>query len=131
MSKKISSFYEDELNSWIDSLKFYLNESRLLETSLEEIITRNTIIDIAAKVEVHQLILNKSVTKLKELETEVAKIKSELTSDDGLVEDKFISKEVENKIKVLALSFKHTEQEFIDVKYYCNEFLIEVLKKKE
>lgn len=131
MSKKISSFYEDELNSWTDSLKFYLKESHLLETSLEEIITRNTIIDIAAKVEVHQLILNKSVTKLTELQAEIDKIKAELKSDDGLVEDKLISKEIENKMKVLALSFKHTEQEFIDVKYYCNEFLIEVLKRKE
>ena len=52
MSKKIASFYNDEINSWLQSVDFYLDEILSMEKRLEQIIVRNTIVDIAAKTEV-------------------------------------------------------------------------------
>jgi hypothetical protein len=57
MSKKIASFYNDEINSWLQSVDFYLDEILSIEKRLKQIIARNTIVDIAAKTEVHQLII--------------------------------------------------------------------------
>ena len=60
MKKSVSEFYREELNSWIDSILFYLIEINKMEDRLKEVISRDGIVDIAAKVEVYQLMLNKS-----------------------------------------------------------------------
>jgi hypothetical protein len=129
MSKKITSFYDDELNIKKVSLLFYLDEINKLEKSLNEIIMRNSIVDIAAKVEVHQLLLSKMTNKFNGCLTEIKQHKLDIRKDDELILDKEVTKEIENQMSLFSMNFKHLEQEYIDIKYYCNNFLEEMLKK--
>ena len=129
MSKKIASFYEDELNRFTLSISFYLEEILKIENSLDGIVRRNSIVGIAAKVEVHQLMLNKVSDKLKLLLDELRSFKVVLKPNGVLLKNDAITKEMENQIKIMSTSFKNTEQEYTDVKYYCNNFLDEMLKK--
>jgi hypothetical protein len=129
MSKKITSFYDDELNIKKVSLLFYLDEINKLEKSLNEIIMRNSIVDIAAKVEVHQLLLSKMTNKFNGCLTEIKQQKLDIRKDDELISDKEVTKLIENQMSLFSINFKHLEQEYIDIKYYCNNFLEEMLKK--
>jgi hypothetical protein len=57
MSKDITQHYLDELENWGESIVFYTSSIEKLHEHLNQIIIRNSIVDIAAKVEVHQLLL--------------------------------------------------------------------------
>ena len=129
MSKKISEFYIEELSDWIKSIGSYIDEISTLEQRLEDVIARNTVVDIAAKVEVHQMMLDNVSNKINELKQEYLIQKNELFVNDNPVADDKITQEIELKMKLNALKFSQIEKEFIDIKYYCISFLIEVLKK--
>ena len=131
MSKKIASFYNDEINSWLQSVDFYLEEILSLEKRLEQIIARNTIVDIAAKTEVHQLIINKIKEKLIFLKKEMESVQIMLSKKEDILKDEKINSNIENKITQLRSNFRHHEKEYADVKYYCNEFVEEMLKRGE
>ncbi len=127
--KKIASFYDEELNSWIEAINYFILEITELEKRLEDIISRNSIVDIAAKVSVHQLILNKSKVKYLNLKDEFLKQKAILKTNEILIEDSMITKEIEKSMKDYSLQIKQMEKHFADVKYICNEFLSDMLKK--
>lgn len=129
MSKKIASFYNDEINSWLQSVDFYLEEILSLEKRLHEIIERNTIVDIAAKTEVHQLIINKIEEKLIALRKEIESVSMLLSKKENFITNDKINKSLENKIALLGSNFRHHEKEYADVKFYCNEFVEEMLKR--
>jgi predicted nucleotidyltransferase len=131
MSKKIASFYNDEINSWLESVDFYLEEILSIEKRLEQIIARNTIVDIAAKTEVHQLIINKIEEKLILLRKEIESVRKLLSKKEDFVNDDKINKTLEHKISLLGSNFRHHEKEYSDVKFYCNEFLEEMLRRGE
>jgi len=127
--KKIASFYDEELNSWIEAINYFILEITELEKRLEDIIYRNNIVEIAAKVSVHQLILNKSKVKYLNLKDEFLKQKTILKTNEILIEDSMITKEIEKSMKDYSLQIKQMEKQFADVKYICNEFLSDMLKK--
>lgn len=129
MSKKIAEFYNDDLSSWVHSIVFYLDEILNLEHRLEGIIRRNNIVDIAAKVEVHQLMLDKISGKLAELKSDVVKLQNDLNPDGIIISDDLINEPIQLKMKLLTYNFAQLEKEYIDVKYFCNSFLTEMLKK--
>ena len=129
MRKKIASFYNEELNSWIDAINYIFIEIAELEKRLEDIVSRNSIVDIAAKVEVHQLILNKSKWKCVSLKDEFLKQKAMLIVNKKLLADNMVTKEIEKSMRDYSLKIKQLEKQFIDVKYICNEFLSDMLKK--
>ncbi len=129
MRKKIASFYNEELNSWIDAINYIFIEIAELEKRLEDIVSRNSIVDIAAKVEVHQLILNKSKGKCVSLKDEFLKQKAMLIVNKKLLADNMVTKEIEKSMRDYSLKIKQLEKQFIDVKYICNEFLSDMLKK--
>jgi hypothetical protein len=52
-----------------------------------------------------------------------------LSKKEDLLNDDKINKSLENKIALLGSSFRHHEKEYADVKFYCNEFLEEMLKR--
>ncbi len=129
MPKKIAEFYNDDLSSWVHSIVFYLDEILNLEQRLEEIIRRNNIVDIAAKVEVHQLMLDKISGKLAELKLDVIKLQNDLNPEGVMISDELINEPIQLKMKLLTYNFAQLEKEYIDVKYFCNSFLTEMLKK--
>ena len=129
MPKKIAEFYNDDLSSWVHSIVFYLDEILNLEQRLEEIIRRNNIVDIAAKVEVHQLMLDKISGKLAELKLDVIKLQNDLNPEGVMISDELINEPIQLKMKLLTYNFAQLEKEYNDVKYFCNSFLTEMLKK--
>lgn len=129
MAKKIASFYNDEINRWLHSVNFYLEEILSIENKLKQIIDRNNIVDIAAKTEVHQLIINKVEEKLINLKKEMETVQKMLSKKEEFPEDKKLKSNFENKISILGISFRHHENEYEDARFFCNEFLEEMLKK--
>jgi hypothetical protein len=129
MAKKLTLYYDDELNSWIESVHFYLGEIHALGIRLDDIIARNSIVDIAAKVEVHQLLLNKINKKLADLLVEIKAQHAAVQKQKEEKADAIVQKALEKEVKKLAMLFKKLEREYVDIKYYCNEFLSEMLKK--
>ena len=129
MSKKISAFYDDELNAWLHSISFYMTELSNLSYRLKEIVERNSIVDIASKADVHQLILENTRNKFEELRIVIFEQKKFLMEKEILIADKMVTKEIEQKQKEITLSFKKIELDHINVKFHCNEFLNEMLRK--
>lgn len=129
MSKDITQHYLDELENWGESIVFYNSSIEKLQEHLNQIIIRNSIVDIAAKVEVHQLLLEKINAKLNQLKLEIHEQESVLMKDGHLLENSELTKEIDLQQSDLTTRVKSCEKEFIDVKYYCNEFLSETLKK--
>jgi hypothetical protein len=129
MSKDITQHYLDELENWGESIVFYTSSIEKLHEHLNQIIIRNSIVDIAAKVEVHQLLLEKINTKLNQLKVEIHEQESVLMKGGNLLENSEMTNEIDLQQSNLTARVKSCEKEFIDVKYYCNEFLSETLKK--
>jgi hypothetical protein len=129
MSKDITQHYLDELENWGESIVFYTSSIEKLHEHLNQNIIRNSIVDIAAKVEVHQLLLEKINTKLNELKVEIHEQESVLMKGGNLLENSELTSEIDLQQSNLTARVKSCEKEFIDVKYYCNEFLSETLKK--
>ena len=128
MSKRISKHYYDEIQNWLESISMYISSIIKLEERLNEIVLRNSIVDIAAKVEVHQLLLEKIMDKLHRIQTDLKIHESTLQEDDVFIDDQNLSNEVDTLHVELTDKVKNAEKEFIDVKYYCNSFLTEILK---
>lgn len=129
MSKKITAFYDDELNAWLHSISFYMTELSNLSYRLKEIVERNSIVDIASKADVHQLILENTRKKFEDLRIVIFEQKKYLTENEILMADKLVTKSIEQKQNEITISFKKMEQDHINVKFHCNEFLNEMLRK--
>lgn len=129
MPINIARHFDDELNAWNDTLHFYLTAIHVLEKNLGEIITRNSVVDIAAKVEVHQLLLDNITNKMKLLQVEISNQKLKLKIANEFISDTDISEKLDLDHAALLSQVKSLEKEFIDLKYYCNTFLSDILKQ--
>lgn len=129
MSINLSKQFIDELDGWKESIEFYTETLESIGDRLAEVISRNSIVDIAAKVEVYQIMLDKMIINMKlltnEIETQVQSIKE----DVNLVDDKLITTTISENQKSLRDKIQKSEREYIDVKFECNEFLSTTLKK--
>ncbi len=128
MSITPANHYHDELKKWQESINFFINTALELEEHLDDVVKRNSIVDIAAKVEVHQLMLNKIVDKLHYLQKEILLQISFLLKDEKLIGDNEITNDFEMQHSSLTERVKRIEKEFVDVEFYCNAFITEILK---
>ena len=78
-----------------------------------------------------KLIINKIEEKLVSLRKEIESVKKLLSKKEDFLNDDKINKSLENNIALLGSNFRHHEKEYADVKFYCNEFLEEMLKRGE
>jgi hypothetical protein len=69
MPQTIAGYYKDELTDWKRLITFYNSEMEQLARKLGEVIQRNTIPDIAAKVEAQQDSLNTAANKFYRLQS--------------------------------------------------------------
>ena len=128
MSITSAKHYHDELKKWQESINFFINTALELEQHLDDVVKRNSIVDIAAKVEVHQLMLNNIVDKLHYLQKEILLQISFLLKDEKLIGDNEITNDFEIQHASLTERVKRIEKEFVDVEFYCNAFITEILK---
>ena len=129
MSKNKSSYFIEELNSWLNTIQLHKDQKILLDRSLEDIVKRNSLIEIAAKVEAHQILLNEVSIKIQKLEERIHQQEKVLKPDNILIEDGLVSPEMDHTQTELRQNTLTAEKEFIDIKYYCHDFLSDTLKK--
>ena len=116
MKKQISEYYYEELNAWEKSISFYKVEMKIVEDKLQEIILRNTIVDIAAKVEAHQVLLNEIKDNFKTLSVEIISQQEKLKPDIKLIADELMNSVTELLQTNLRKKLQKCEKEYIDIK---------------
>ena len=129
MSTTIAEYYTDELVEWNDSINFYSKEMNELEQKLGEVISRNSIVGIAEKVEAHQTLLNELSDKFHRLQIEIQQQEAVFKTDSTLVDNTLINNETEKRQAELRRKMQTAEKEYIDVKFDCYNFLSQTLKK--
>ncbi|MDB5275671.1 hypothetical protein QWZ08_13185 [Ferruginibacter paludis] len=129
MATSIAEHYTDELVDWARLIAFYDQEATEFETKLEEVIQRNSIPNIAAKVEEQQDKLNIVWKKFKGLRRQIQKQVAALKTDSTFIDNTRINTETANKQNELRLYMQQAEREYIDAKYSCSGFLSATLKK--
>ncbi len=129
MSKVKSSYYYAELQSWLGSINFYTEQKLIIDAKLDEVIKRNSLIDIAAKVEAHQILLNEIIEKFNKIKMDIDSQLKSIKVDDNFIEDVSLNKELEESQTYLRQKISSAEKEYIDIKAYCFDFLSETLNK--
>lgn len=129
MPTTIAEYYADELVDCNDSIQHYNEELDNLESKLEEVIRRNSIIGIAEKVEAHQFLINEVSDKFYALLLDFKKQEAAIKKDNSFIDDSLINDQIENQQSDLRLKMQAAEKEVIDVKFDCYNFLSGLLKK--
>lgn len=129
MPTTIAEYYSVELVDWNDSIQHYNEELDNIESRLEEVIRRNSIIGIAEKVEAHQTLINEVSDKLYALLLDFKKQEAAIKKNNTFIDDSLINDEIENKQADLRHQMQVAEKEVIDVKFDCYNFLSGILKK--
>jgi hypothetical protein len=131
MPNTIAEYYTDELLEWNKSIIFYNSEVEELTQKLGDVIRRNSIAGIAAKVEAHQTLFNRLSEKFYKLQTLMKEQEAVLKTDSTLIDDTLINTETEKQQNELRRKILVAEKEYIDVKFDCYNFLSETLNKKK
>jgi hypothetical protein len=129
MPTTIAEYYADELVDWNDSIQHYNEELDNIESKLEEVIRRNSIIGIAEKVEAHMSMINGVSDKFYALLLDFKKQETAIKKNDTFIDDSLINDDIENQQAALRHQMQATEKEVIDVKFDCYNFLSGILKK--
>lgn len=129
MATNIAEYYTEELIGWTNSIHFYTEEIDQIEEKLAEIIRRNSITDIAEKVEAQQIFLDEVSVKFSRLLFEFKDQEALLKKDGELKEDNLIDLKTEDTQTDLRRKMKEMEKDYIDVKFNCANFLLGTLKK--
>ena len=129
MATSLAKYYMDELVDWNRAIASYLEELNEFELKLGEVIQRNTIPDIAAKVEDQQNKLNQVSGKFHSLPGLIQQQKIVLKTDNAFIEDALLTAETEKQQNELRRIMQQTEKEYIQKKHECNNFLSGTMKK--
>jgi cell division protein FtsX len=129
MATTMAEYYNDELVEWNRLIAFNDQEMDELEHKLAEVIQRNTIPNIAAKVEVEQHKLNSASKEFYKLRKQIQQQEATLKTDSTLIDDSVINPETEKQQNELRLNMRRAEKEFVDSKYDCYNFLSQILRK--
>ena len=129
MATFLAEYYTDELIDWNRTIAFYDHEMGEFGKKLAEVVQRNTIPNIAAKVEVEQNKFNTVAQKFYKLQSLIHQQTVSLKTDSTLIDDSLIKSGTEQQQNEIRRTMQQIEREFIDTKYTCSEFLSETLKK--
>ncbi len=130
MTTTIAKYYTEEMTDWDKTIIYYFEEIKEFEQKLADVIRRNSILDIAAKVAQHQSHLNYAFTKFSQLHDAINRQGAALRTDGYLVDnEELINSDTEKYQKQLRHSMQQVEKEYIDIKFNCYNFLSSTLKK--
>ena len=131
MATSISKYYKEELAEWNNTILFYRNELGELGVKLSEVIRRNSIVGIAKMVENYQLKLNQASDIFYKLQVQMQQQEASLKTDSTLIDDRLVNDEIEQRQVELRGKMHEPENEYIDVKFDCYNFLSKTLKKRK
>lgn len=129
MSSIIAEYYADELTDWNHIISFCNSEKEEMESRLAEVIQRNTVPNIAAKVETEQEKLSNIMEKFNHLSQLILNQLAKLKTDRMLIDDTLINTDIEKIQNELRRAMQTTEKEYVDVKYGCTNFILGTLKR--
>lgn len=129
MSTNLSSYFNNELADWISAIEFYAEETENISRQLGEVVSRNSIVGIAAMVETKQEMLNKMTDTFYKIQIDIEKQDHLLRTDSTLVEDDSINDDINDRQESIRNSMQEAEKKFIDVKFDCYRFISQTLKK--
>ena len=124
-----AKYFISEMTDWKRTIAFHMDEIAGLTGRLAELIQRNSIPNLAAKVERQQDKLNDISKKIHRLQIQLRRQEAGLKRDSVLLDDSQIKTETENYQKDLRQIFHDLEKEFIDVKNDCQSFLAGIYNK--
>lgn len=127
MTHSISAYYLSELDDWSRAVSFYEEEIEALELKLEAIIHRNTIPNLAANTEVFLKSFQQQMVQFELLESAIREQENLLEHDDEPDEANAILPATKMQQSSLRAEMKAAEQNFVDTKYRCYDFLSETL----
>ena len=130
MATNIAEYYTDELMEWNNSIFFFLQEMHGLTKKLGEVIQRNTIPNIAAKVEHEQTKINAVSAKFLQLQERIQQQIKAFKTDGTLKTNADIKAVEENRQHKFRQAMQEIEKEYVDTKYACYNFLSDTLKKQ-
>jgi hypothetical protein len=128
MTNQDSSSYQNELNQWLQGITAHFDEIHSIELNLSAIISRNSITDIAAKVEVYQLMLDKIKKRLQLVEDQLKEVRGKISSSELDTKDQSMVMNIRQQFNFMGTEVKKTEHEYDDVRYYCQHFIEETLR---
>ena len=129
MATTIAQYFTDELEDWNQYLAYYKEEIEGFDQKLLDVIRRNSIVEIAERVGVHQRRLSQVSDKFENLQIKIQQQEAELKRDNELVENVLINDQIEIHQVELRREMQSVEKEYIDAKFDCSHFLSETLKK--
>ena len=124
-----AEFYTDELGEWVRTIAVYIAEVSQFELRLGEVIQRNSIPNIAARVEHEQDELNQVSGIFQWLIRQIERQESALKTDSRLLDDTLINAELEKQQDDLRRLMQEAEKEYIAKKHSCINFLSGIMKK--
>jgi hypothetical protein len=127
----IAEYYIEELSEWYRVIGFYNSEMNEIESRLTEVIQRNTIPNIAARTEAELNKLNVISGKFNQLLLYIQQQEAALKTDSIVIEDSQIKLETEKMQNQVRHQMREAEKEYLDVKYACNNFLLDIIKKHD
>ena len=129
MATTIAEYYIAELLDWNNAIIFYNEEMEEIEQKLADVISRNSIVGIADKVEIQQNLLNNVSDKFYKIQNEIQEQSGSLQSDGKLKDDALITNEYELKQFEIRQKMNTVEKDYVDKKLNCYNFLSTTLKK--
>ncbi len=128
MPNTVAEYYTDELIGWQDSIDFYNDEMSDLEEKLSDVISRNSIVGIAEKVENQQRKLNTVSAAFYRLREKLEQQEARLKTDHTFIDNTLVDTSIEKQQMELRQTMHQAEKDYIDTKYDCYQFLSGTLK---
>jgi hypothetical protein len=129
MSTTIAVYYASELVNWKQLISVYKQEVFEFGHKLGEIIQRNNIPEIGAKVDAEQDKLNHVLRKFFRIREDILQQEAVLKSNSTPIDDSLISTETEKMQNEIRRRMQQTEKEYIEKKHECNNFISGTLKR--
>jgi DNA-binding phage protein len=127
MPTRIAEYYSEEILDWSEYIEAFRDESDLINERLSDVIRRNSISNIAQKVEVYQDALDRMADIFETIEDEFNIQEQAIKDGEAFIEDTRVNPEIERRQELLRERMKEAEKEFIDVKFGCYQFLSDLL----
>ena len=127
MNILIAEYFTDEINGWINTVDFHLEESEGIDERLNQILHYNTVPKLAATVEHNLTELQIGKQSLMSLKNEIRKQEATFYSENKLIENGKITETQRELQKKLRDNLRLAEKQFLDIRYSCDEFITETV----
>ena len=123
----MAAHFAEELSAWRGTIDQYQQEMDDIGTKLGDIIRRNSIKDIAEKVEMHQDILDAVADDFDMIQVAIQHQEAALMVNDHYIDDKMVRQDTGQRQEEIRKRMQDAEKAFIDAKYQCRAFIARTL----